>query len=339
MQLVNLDALKNKKNLLAFSGGTDSSTLFHLLVENNIDFDIAIVNYNTRVTSIAEVAYALSLVGKFNSEHPLSKKICFTHSVHLNSSSNFEMSARNVRYDFFHSLIKEYSYDNLITGHNLNDKVEWFLMQMTKGAGIKELFGMEPITQKNVNGLEYKIIRPLIQSSKDEILEYLESNKIRFFFDESNKNEKYTRNYFRANYASSLVSDYKKGIQRTFKILEKEVKVMDIKLNFIFDDEESSIVSASDNNFVYVADMLLKRKGYVMSSSQREDLEEDKEVMIDRTHVLSYSNGLIFYTPYVTDVVMSKEFKEEMRQRKIPVKHRPFYATVDSNLNRIIKKN
>lgn len=324
MNLVNLDKLKNQKNLLAFSGGTDSSALFHLLIENQIDFDIAIVNYNTRDTSIQETEYALELVSDFNSKNS-SKKICFTHSVKLESHSNFEMSARNVRYDFFHSLIKEHSYDNLITGHNLNDKMEWFLMRMTKGAGIKELFGMEPVSQKEIDSLKYTIVRPLISSSKDEIMEYLNNCNIKYFFDESNKDQSYTRNYFRANYVESLVNSYAQGIKRTFDILEKEVKSFEIELNFLEKDDVYAILSAKDNNFVYIADKFLKTIGYVMSSSQREDLSEDKEVMIDRTHVISYSNGKLFYTPYVQDMVMTKEFKEKMRKESVPIKNRPFF--------------
>ena len=63
---MNLDfsAIQNQKNLLAFSAGVDSSALFFLLLEQNIPFDIAIVNYNLRVQSKDEVFYAKNLASK-----------------------------------------------------------------------------------------------------------------------------------------------------------------------------------------------------------------------------------------------------------------------------------
>ena len=57
---------KSSNNLLAFSAGVDSTALFFWLVEKNIPFDIAIVNYHTRPTSDEEVAYAKELAEKFN---------------------------------------------------------------------------------------------------------------------------------------------------------------------------------------------------------------------------------------------------------------------------------
>jgi len=56
--------LQKGKNLLAFSGGVDSSALFFLLLEKKIDFDIAIVNYRTRKQSDTEESYAKELADR-----------------------------------------------------------------------------------------------------------------------------------------------------------------------------------------------------------------------------------------------------------------------------------
>ena len=61
-----LKVLKNKKNLLAFSGGVDSTALFFLLQDQKIVFDIAIVNYNLREKAKEEVLYAKELAKKYN---------------------------------------------------------------------------------------------------------------------------------------------------------------------------------------------------------------------------------------------------------------------------------
>ena len=97
--------LQHGNNLLAFSAGVDSTALFFILIEEDIDFDIAIVNYNTRVQSQDEVKYAKYLAQKY-------KKKCFVKSVTL-KSSDFEKRARDERYSFFFQLCTQYKYDTI----------------------------------------------------------------------------------------------------------------------------------------------------------------------------------------------------------------------------------
>ncbi len=149
---MNLDfsVIKNQKNLLAFSAGVDSVALFFLLLEQNISFDIAIVDYNLRAQSKDEISYAKELALKYN-------KTIFIKDVNLENNSNFEKIARDIRYSFFKEIILNEKYENLITAHQLNDKLEWFLMQLSKGAGLVELIGFNEFEQKE----NYKIYKPL----------------------------------------------------------------------------------------------------------------------------------------------------------------------------------
>ena len=134
MNNIKLD-IHSSKNLLAFSAGIDSTALFFLMIDNNINFDIAIVNYNQREQSKDEVIYATQLAHKYN-------KKCFISEFPKNKQFS-EKSARDFRYNFFDEIIEKEIYKSLLTAHQLNDKLEWFLMQLTKGAGLTELFGME----------------------------------------------------------------------------------------------------------------------------------------------------------------------------------------------------
>ena len=129
-----LSHCSKKKNLLAFSAGVDSSALFFLLLENNIPFDIALVNYGTRENSNKEEGHAQALAGKYHLTCHTIKAPKFT--------SHFEKNARDFRYSFFGELIEKYHYDILLTAHQLNDQLEWLLMRLTKGAGTSELIGM-----------------------------------------------------------------------------------------------------------------------------------------------------------------------------------------------------
>ena len=202
--------IDTKQNLLAFSAGVDSTALFYLLVEQNIPFDIAIVDYHQRVQSKDEVIYATQLAHKYN-------KKCFISDYPMNKKFN-EKEARDFRYNFFDAIMVENNYEALITAHQLNDKLEWFLMQFTKGAGLSELLGMEKITQKN----GYMIMKPLLESSKQMLKEYLISNNYKFFEDETNNDEKYKRNYFRHNFSNQLLEEFQNGIVNSFRYLEKD---------------------------------------------------------------------------------------------------------------------
>src|SRR3989338_1544035 len=106
--------IKDKKNLLAFSGGADSTALFFLLLKHNIPFDIAIVNYGVREQSKEEVAYAQELA----KTHNLKCHIFNAPKI----EQNFEAAAREIRYNFFEELILKYKYENLLTAHHLDKK-------------------------------------------------------------------------------------------------------------------------------------------------------------------------------------------------------------------------
>ena len=127
-------------NLLAFSGGVDSSALFFMLEKQNISFDLIMVDYNVRKQSKDEVKYGKYLAEKFNKKIYI--KNCFLET------NNFEAKARECRYTFFKNISQKYGYKNLYLGHQLNDKFEWFLMQFSKGAGLKELIGMQEIEER-----------------------------------------------------------------------------------------------------------------------------------------------------------------------------------------------
>ena len=101
-----------------------------------------------------KIEYALNLAKEY-------KKEIFIKDVKLENSSNFEKNARDIRYIFFEQIIKENSYETLITAHQLNDRLEWFFMQLSKGAGVIELLGMNKFTNKK----NYKIFRPLLDIS------------------------------------------------------------------------------------------------------------------------------------------------------------------------------
>ncbi len=309
---INTAHLKNKKNLLAFSAGVDSSALFFLLIENNIKFDIAIVDYGIREESKKEVAHAKALA----KEHEL-----FCHTIQAPKfDTHFESKARKFRYEFFESLIKEHTYDTLITAHQFNDQLEWFLMRLTKGAGVSELIGLEPVTQRE----GYILVRPLLEYSKDELLDYLKENDHPYFIDESNSDEKYERNKFRQQFSDPLIKVYKEGIRRSFEYLRKDKKELEKGFELIHTEKKLRIIKLyNPKTKTKATDIALKNSGYLLSASQRKEIENENSLVIGGEWAVELENDLLYIAPYVT-ADMPKPFKEQCRIKKIPSKIRPY---------------
>ena len=311
--------LLEKKNLLAFSAGVDSSALLFLLLEHHIPFDIALVNYGTRESSQAEEAYAKKLALQHGFR-------CFTVRA-PQFESRFEEQARGFRYAFFEDLIQENGYDTLLTAHQLNDQLEWLLMRLSKGAGLSELLGLEAVSQKE----DYQLIRPLLEVSKEELLEYLEKNNYPYFIDESNQEVKYERNYFRKHFSDPLIAEYKEGIRRSFKYLKFDQKRLERQFELLHREKELHIIKLHlPEAKVQAADSILKSLGYLMSGAQREELERSESLVSGGKWAVEVQNDLLYIAPYRT-VDMPKAFKEKCRVAKIPAKIRPclFEAEID----------
>ncbi len=312
LELCALEELRGKKNLLAFSAGVDSTALFFLLMEIDIDFDIAIVDYNLRSQSKEEVAYAKDLAKKYG-------KKCFVKEVHL-PHSNIEAGARKVRYAFFETLIQEHGYHNLITAHHLGDQLEWFLMQLAKGAGLVELVGMEPLVDKK----SYTLVRPLLFVTKEELRAYLQQHDIRYFEDSSNYDESFERNFIRHQFSEPFLEHFSEGVKRSFRYLLEDKKLLQLEF-----EEKDGLLLAKRPKSTYESLRLLrqmfKAKGYLLSSAQLKEILRQQEGVIAGKIAFALTPTHIYVAPYITHK-LSKEQKERFRRLKIPPPLRGFLA-------------
>ena len=307
-----LQDLQEKRSLLAFSAGADSTALFFTLIEHRIPFDIAIVNYGLRSQADEEVAHAQALAKKHGLECHLLKADVI--------EQNFEYAARKVRYDFFEDLIEKKGYDFLLTAHHLQDKLEWMLMQLCKGAGAAELLGMKEKEKRS----SYTLFRPLLESTKDEIIHFLRENNLTWFHDESNDDPRYKRNYFRHEIATKLLKESGDGIRQSFKYLQEDTDRLIKETDIHEADELSLFVSTGDKRSdIYHIDKILKSKNYMLTSRQREELKTKDEIIAGRKFLVVLARGIYYISPFVSDV-MDKEFKEECRTLNVPIKLRPY---------------
>jgi tRNA(Ile)-lysidine synthase len=304
--------LEGEKNLLAFSAGVDSTALFFLLLEHHIKFDIALVNYGLREQAKEEELYALSLAKKYDLTAYTTQAPTF--------EQNFEKSARDFRYAFFDELVEQHAYDNLLTAHQLNDQLEWFLMRLTKGAGVSELIGLEMFSQRK----NHTLVRPLLNHSKDELLDYLESHHYHYFVDESNANDKYERNRFRKEFANELMKNYAEGIRHSFGYLRADKDFLEQGVEEIYHEKSFYLLSvASDYLGVRAVDQVLKKLGCLLSASQRARVKEEESIVFGHQWAVERVGRTIFIAPYRTSP-LPKKFKEACRRQKIPPKVRAY---------------
>ena len=174
--------------LVACSGGVDSMVLIDVLMKLNYNIAIAHCNFQLRGNESDEDE-------KFIKEFANSNKITFhvikfdTKAFKKDKTISTQMAARKLRYEWFENIRKENNYHCIATAHHLDDQLETVLLNITKGTGIKGLTGMQP-----KNGF---VIRPFLEISKQQILDYSNENKIVFREDSSNASDDYQRNLIR----------------------------------------------------------------------------------------------------------------------------------------------
>ncbi|MCR4581719.1 MAG: tRNA lysidine(34) synthetase TilS, partial [Bacilli bacterium] len=159
LQSLNIDG----NIIVACSGGPDSMFLLHVLKQKGYSVICAHVNHNLRPESKEEYEYVESYCKDNN--------IIFEGTeLHDLPKVNTELKAREKRYEFFKSLIKKYKAKYLFTAHHGDDLTETILLRIVRGSTLNGYAGFNIITDKK----DYKIIRPLVYLTKDEITKYLD---------------------------------------------------------------------------------------------------------------------------------------------------------------------
>ena len=180
--------LKGKKLLLAVSGGIDSMVLMRLCVEMKMDISVAHCNFTLRGDeSDADEDFVKSQTDKL--QIPIFIQKFDTEVLSKQKKQSIQVTARNLRYDWFYTLLNSYHFDYILTAHQLDDSLETFLINFTRGTGLDGLSG---IPQQNGN-----TIRPLLAFSREEIERYAKENNVAWREDSSNASNKYVRNKMR----------------------------------------------------------------------------------------------------------------------------------------------
>ena len=315
-----LHKLKSGRNLLAFSHGIDSTALFYLLDEAGVKFDLAIVDYNVRAQSKDEVASARHLAAKFN-------KQIYVKSVRL-GESNFEHEARAARYEFFGQICRERGYENLILAHQFDDKFEWFLMQLGRGAGLSELLGMKELEARDA----YAIARPLLGVRKCKLERFLRERNLKYFTDETNLTDRFKRGFIRAKFSEPFLDEYFSGVKKSFEFLVADALSLTPEIS---NPAPKIYLIKRSKNEIRGVDQACKRLGFVLSAAQRNEcarcLENNVDCVLGGKVAVGAGGKFILVTPYVKPA-MEKKFKEACRRLAVPPINRGFLFASGADL-------
>ena len=238
--------------MLAISGGIDSVVLAHLLKKGGYKFSLAHCNFKLRgKDSDADEAFCKSL-GKdlevnFYTQTFDTKAYCKKNKVSI------QMAARELRYAWFNELVKKEKIDYVVTAHHANDVVETMLINLCRGTGINGLKGIPEKTEK--------IVRPLLNFTKDEIAKFAKNQKIKHRIDKSNLEAKYERNFLRLGVIPKL-KELHPNIEQTFlnnvAIFKEEAEIVQDFLK-----EKSKLLITENAGNIAIDKVFLKKEKQV----------------------------------------------------------------------------
>ncbi len=227
--------------LVALSGGPDSVALLSLLhrLAPSWRLSLTAVHFNYRLRgeeSHGEELFASALCERW--QIPLIVQQPMLHKKRR--SSSLQAAAREARYASMQQLAVDLGADRIVVGHTANDQAETMLMWMLRGAGLSGLAGMPYVR-------EGRIVRPLLASTREDVLAYLELEGLSYRRDSSNDKPLYQRNRIRKELMPVLTQLRPAAV----RMLQRQADVLredETYLEQVVDGLMSSLVSGDEQS-------------------------------------------------------------------------------------------
>ena len=287
---------KSKRYLLACSFGPDSMALFDMLQKENYSFEVAHVNYHLREESDSEEA-GLREYCKIKGV----KILVFQNKESFNS--NIEANCREVRYDFFSKLYKEYGFDALLVAHNEDDLIETYLLQK-KRKNLVFHYGLAELNE--IKGM--KVIRPLLSFKKKELLDYCDELSIPYAIDKTNLLPFFERNKIRINTVSKMNDQERKDIVQEIDTKNRELSKTLDKVNAV-SNKSGELLELSEIEFAYYLNIKLKELGIIQPITYKQSLEVVKLLKSNKANIsLNVArNQAVIYKTYDSLIIEKKD--------------------------------
>lgn len=288
--------IENKKVIVGFSAGPDSVTLAFLLSklakEFNLHLILAYFNHNWRKKeALLEIEFSSDFAKRINAD--------FYFETAPEDSIKTEETARELRYAFFENVMKKYQTDVVFLAHNKNDNIETLIYRLIKGTGIKGLCSIAEVRDN--------YYRPLLSTSKKEILEFLKENNLEYKIDSSNEDVIHKRNLIRK------------------EILPLFEKINPSYMNNIENLIKNSILSRQiiDNELEKFKKEILLNDGF------------NREIYLSKTIALRYE----FLNDFIGDRLKCRNFKNIKKIDDFIIQNKTSQISINRNLFLKIKKN
>jgi len=220
----NFPFLKDKKLLIAISGGLDSVVLTQLLYKLNYNITLAHCNFQLRGKESDLDELFVRNISQNTCNQIFNVKF-HTEKYSKENKISTQIAARELRYNWFQEIIIKHQFDFILTAHHADDNLETFLINLTRGSGLDGFTGIPKI-----NG---NIVRPLLPFSREEILIYANENKLDWREDASNASTKYIRNKIRHQITPILKEinpSLLNSFQKTIENLEQSQQIIEDKV-------------------------------------------------------------------------------------------------------------
>jgi tRNA(Ile)-lysidine synthase len=232
---------KDQTILLAVSGGIDSMVLCDLFQKSEYKFAIAHCNFHLRGEESNRDEQFVRQYAQANNI-TIHVKDFDTYKYMQVKGKSLQMSARELRYDWFETLLEQNNYSFIATAHHSDDSIETFLINLLRGTGIAGLHGM----LQKVNN----VIHPLLFTNRKAITQYQIANKIEYVEDSTNQSTKYTRNKIRHELIP-LMKEIAPNFQRTIiRNIERFRETEEVFRSVVNKVEQDLIEVDNNNNIV-----------------------------------------------------------------------------------------
>lgn len=223
----------NSSFLLAVSGGVDSMVLLYLfqnLKKNhfNLHFEVSHINYKLRNE---DSDLDQKLVENFCKNNHLKLHTYEVSEKDQKPNGSVQLWARNLRYRFFREIQEKQNLEFLVTAHHLNDQLETFLINISRGSGISGISGI-PANENN-------ILRPLLNFSKSDIYQFALEQKIPYREDISNQKNDYVRNKIRNEISPKLTeinTHFLENFRKSLNIINQSKDFINVQIHKILND-------------------------------------------------------------------------------------------------------
>jgi len=286
--------------LLACSYGPDSMGLLDMMQKDGVRPIVCFVNYHkVQQSDKDEESLRLYCAEKKLVFESLDTSKDLPEDKKFHEGQNYKEWARVVRYSFFHSMMEKYRAAALLVAHQQDDLIETYLLQKKQKKSQIAHYGWNMIG--NIDGMI--VVRPLLNFTKQDLLEYDKENHVPYSIEMSRFEDKYTRDSIRHGVIDKLNEVDRENILEEMRAANDEARSFLKGLNNMIDGHEElnirEIIALDQNEF---AEAIIK---YVSTAPVRINLTSNQISDIRKMALAPQPNMSIRLAP---NVYLIKEY-------------------------------